>query len=101
MMSEETLEELKCALSGEEHFVIEPITLTNCGHSICYKCIPKDNVNKIECKLCGLVTEQDFSKVQISKASQKLLKMCLEDIFKILEADTSLKLNEIKGILNY
>jgi glutathionylspermidine synthase len=48
-----------------------------------------------------LVTEQDFSKVQISKASQKLLKMCLEDIFKILEADASLKLNEIKGILNY
>ena len=95
MINEETLEELKCAASDQEHFVIEPISLHGCGHSVCKKCI----FEEIECKICGLVSNQDLNKIQASKGTQKLLKMCIEDIFKILKEETSLKLNELKGML--
>ena len=98
MISEETLEELKCAASDQEHFVIEPIPLINCGHSICKKCVPKDDLKEIKCKLCGLDSEQDFNKSQASKGTQKLLKMCLGELFYILKEETSLKLNELKGM---
>ena len=83
MIEEEVLEELKCALSDEEHFVIAPITLPYCGHSICKTCMLKSDLKEIKCKLCGLVSVQDFRKFEVSKGTQKLLKMCLEDIFKI------------------
>ena len=98
MISEETLEELKCASSGQEHFVIEPIPLIKCGHCICKKCV-HDNVKEIKCELCGLVSKQDFTVTQASKGTKKLLKIYLEDIFQILKGETSLKLNELKGIL--
>ena len=80
MISEQSLEELKCAISDEEHFFIEPIPLTNCGHSICKKCIPKDDVKEMKCKLCGLVYKQDLNEPQASQGIQKLLKIYFEDI---------------------
>ena len=96
MISEETLEELKCASSDEEHFTIDPITLSNCGHSICKNCIPKDDLKEIKCKLCGLNSEQDFNKFQVSKSAQKLLKIYLDNVFSILQSETNIKLNELK-----
>ena len=98
MISEETLEDLKCAISDEEHFVTEPITLPNCGHSICKKCIPKDDLKQFRCKLCGLVSKQDLTEFEVSKGTHKLLKIYLEDIFNTIEIETGFKLNEIKGI---
>ena len=83
IMKNITLEELKCATSDEEHFVIEPIPLANCGHSICKMCIPKDDLKEIKWKIWGLVSEQDFSKFKVSKGIQKLLKFYLDDVFKI------------------
>ena len=97
MISEEILEELKCATSDEEHFIIEPISLNNCGHSICKKCMPKERVKEIKCKLCGLVSQHDDSKIHTSKDTQKLLHTYIEEIFKILKDETSLKLNGLKG----
>ena len=52
----------------------------------------------IKCKICGLVSKQDLNEIQASKGIQKLLKMCIEDIFKILKEETSLKLNDLKGM---
>ena len=100
MLSEETLEEITCASSDENHFVIETITLSKCGHLVCKSCVLKDDIKEITCNICGLISRQDFAQIDVSKAAQKLLKMCLEDVFKILENETSLKLNELKGILN-
>ena len=99
MINEEILEVLQCAHSEYDHFVIEPITLPNCGHSICKKCIPKDHIRGITCKICGLVSQQDLSNFQVSKGVQKLLQIYLEDLFKIIEIKSSLKLGEIQGIL--
>ena len=98
MINKKSLEVLKCATSDQQHFVIEPITI-NFGHSICKKCIPKDDLTEIECKLCGLVYKQDLNEPQALQGIQKLLKIYFEDIFKILESETSLKLSELKGIL--
>ena len=99
MITEEILDVLKCASPEEQHFCIEPITLAKCGHSICKKCIPKYGLKEIKCGICGLISEQDFSKFHVSKAGQILLKMNMENIFQILETQISLKLIEIKGKL--
>ena len=98
-MISETLEVLKCAISDQEHFLIEPIPLIKCGHSICKKCVPNDDLKEFECKLCGLVSKQDFNDTQASQGTQQLLKMCLGDIFQILKEETTIKLNELIGML--
>jgi hypothetical protein len=98
MISEEILEELKCALSDEQHFAIEPITLTKCGHSVCKSCLPTDSNDAIQCKICGLITVQDHSNIETSKGSRQALKMCLDDIFDKLEKELSLKFEELKSI---
>ena len=56
------------------------------------------SLKEIKCKLCGLDSKQDFNKSQASKGTQKLLKMCLGELFYILKEETSLKLNELKGM---
>ena len=99
MISEEIMTELKCASLDHDHFVIKPITLPTCGHTICKTCIPKDANQGIKCKLCGFVTKQDLTEFKVSSAAQTLLKICIVDIFKLLERETSLKLNEIKGMI--
>ena len=44
MISEETVAELKCATS--DHFVVDPLSLSNCDHSICKKCAPQGSIKK-------------------------------------------------------
>jgi hypothetical protein len=44
MLSEDILEQLSCASANETHFIIDPIPFTRCGHSICKKCIPKNDI---------------------------------------------------------
>ena len=99
MISKETFEELQCGSTDETHFLIDPIPLTKCGHAICKKCIPKDDIKEIKCSICGLVSEQGFTQFEVSKATLKLLKIFLEDLLKILGTETSLKLNEVEGII--
>ena len=99
MITEDSLQEFKCALSVRRHYLIDPITLTNCGHSVCKKCLLNLNENFIECKTCGIETELDLCKIQVSKATQQALKFCFGNIFEILERDMSVKLNELKCII--
>jgi hypothetical protein len=98
MMSKETSEEHKCALSEEEeHFVIDPIALTNCGHFICKKCGPVDNdIKNIKCKLCEFESQQDFSQDEFLNFYQNFSQIDSEEFFKILKNKTALKMNELK-----
>jgi hypothetical protein len=98
MLTEEALETIECALSEEKHFLIEPITLNKCGHSICAKCLPSKSVEKITCGICGIINEQDFANSSVSKPTQLFIKSCMGEIFKILKAENSCKLSELKGI---
>jgi hypothetical protein len=91
------LEELECAASEEKHFIIDPITLPNCGHSVCKNCLLKEKSNSIKCNKCGVITE-DFSKFQITKGLKEILKLCLGNIFEMIETQTISKLNELKSI---
>ena len=45
---------------------------------------------------CGLVSKQDLTEFQVSTAIQTFLKICIVDVFKILEKETSFKLKYIK-----
>ena len=98
MLTEETIEEFQCAISDEQHFLTEPIPLSRCGHSVCKKCLPNENVKAIKCLICGLVTNQDFSKTEVSNISQKAIKIHFNELFGLLEKETSLILDELKGI---
>ena len=99
MSFQDDLEELQCAYSDFKHFLIDPITLSNCGHSVCKNCLPNDKTCSIKCKICNIVTEQDFSKIQTSKALKQALKLCLSNIFEVIENETTLKLDELKSII--
>jgi hypothetical protein len=101
MNSTELLDEFRCALSDDNHFLINPIPLSKCGHSVCKDCLPNDTkVHSIECKICGIITEDVFSEISVSKGLKQALKFCLGNIFELIESETSSKLNELKSIKN-
>jgi hypothetical protein len=99
MDSTETLDEFRCALSNDNHFLINPITLSKCGHSVCKNCLPNNTkVQSIKCKTCGMITEDIFSEFSVSKGLKQALKLCLGNIFELIESETKSKLNELKSI---
>jgi hypothetical protein len=98
MISDDSLQDFQCALADDKHFIIEPIPLINCGHSFCKNCLPKEKVISIKCKVCGLITEQDLNNVAVSKGFKQALKLCLGNIFSVLEKETSHKLDKLKSI---
>jgi hypothetical protein len=58
MNSAEILDEFRCALSDDNHFLINSIQLSKCGHSVCKDCLPNDTkVQSIKCKTCGIFLE--------------------------------------------
>jgi hypothetical protein len=62
-------------------------------------CLPSDTkIQSIECKKCGAITEDDFSEIQVPKGFKQALKLCLGNIFELIEKQTSSKLNELKSI---
>jgi hypothetical protein len=89
------LEELECAASEEKHFIIDPITLPNCGHSVCKNCLLKEKSNSIKCNKCGVTTE-DFSKFQITKGLKEILKLCLGNMLRKI----SLKIGVWRNLKN-
>lgn len=97
MALEENLDEFKCALSEDKHFIIEPILLIKCGHSACKACLPNDNTNIIKCKTCDVVSEFDSKASKVSIALRRTMKYVYEDIYKILETDMNSKLNYLKN----
>ena len=100
MISTETLDEFKCALSEEKHFLINPITLSKCGHSVCKNCLP-NGVDAYKCKICGeITTDVDLSKIDVSKEIKQTMKSFLGNIFESIESQTVSKLNELKSFLS-
>ena len=81
------LSELVCAKSASaKHFVKEPITLNNCGHSICKDCL---SCPPIICEKCGNVTERDLRNDKVSIISKQMIKMNLSGMYKEMEKLTS------------
>jgi hypothetical protein len=101
MISKEILEKLQCSISNEQHhFVIDPIELSGCKHSICRKCLPNDkNKCLIICKKCGSLNEQDFVNTPESIDVKNLFTQHIPDIFHALEVKMSIMMNNIQGIV--
>ena len=83
MEADKILENFICGLARtQDHFVIEPILLTNCGHHVCKKCIAGMK-KKVICK-CGAITERDLSNDKESVAINNMIKVYLKDIFEAI-----------------
>ena len=92
----ESLDEFKCCLSDDKHFIIQPITLTKCGHSACKECFPKVNQKLVKCKKCEVVSEFDFTASHVSTALKITIKFLYENMFQESEQETCSKLNDLK-----
>ena len=95
----ECLDEFRCCLSDDRHFIIQPITLTKCGHSACKECFPNDYQKIIQCKRCNAVSEFDFKASQVSTALKLALKFLYENMFHVIEKETSSKIRDLKSNL--
>ena len=94
-----SLNELKCAFpSGYKHFLIQPIKLSNCGHSVCKPCIQKDKIKTIKCDMCSKESELNIAKSQLSKDIQELIEKNFLDILKVLETENKDKLKLLRSI---
>ncbi len=100
MISDGSYPELECALAEDKHYFKEPITLTNCGHSVCKECLPKDENIALECRICGIITKRDLSKDKESLASKGMFKVCLANLFSIIESQTSVEIAKLKSIFD-
>ena len=95
MASDEScLSELICAksASANKHFVKEPITLNNCGHSICKDCLSRP---PIKCEKCDKITERDMRNDQVSIISKQMIKMNLSGMYKEMEKLTSENIDKL------
>jgi hypothetical protein len=104
MSNQNNLNELKCAFPSDyDHFLIQPIKLVNCGHSVCKQCIQKDNNQLIKCDVCSKTSKQNFNAVQLSKHTQELVAKNFLNILEVLVAKNKLKLANLISIheVNY
>ncbi len=80
-------------------FLINPIPLFKCGHSVCKNCLPNyTKVQSIKCKKSAVIKEDVFSEISVSKGFKQALKLYLGNIFEWIETQTSSKLNELKSM---
>ena len=93
----ECLDEYRCCLSDDKHFIIKPIKLTKCGHSACNECFPKDNIKVVKCKKCEVFSEFDLTAPQISTSFKIAIQLLYENMYQELEKETSSKLNDLKS----
>ena len=92
------MQEFQCALSNDyKHFLIDPICLTNCGHSVCKSCLQDGKISSIKCFMCGMISELDLSKIQVARGFKQALKFCLDQIFEIIEKEFSSKVEKLKS----
>jgi hypothetical protein len=96
-MTPENLDEFRCCLSDDRHFIIQPITLTKCGHSACKECFPNHNQISIQCKRCNIFSEFDLKASQVSVALKLALKFLYENMFHVIEKETSSKIKDLKS----
>ncbi len=93
------MQDFQCALTDDKHFIIEPIVLTNCGHTVCKRCLSKSKTKLINCRVCNVVTEQDLSKASESKAIKQAIEVFLGNIISVIDEQTTKQLNDLKSII--
>ena len=97
MDTNEMYSELTCA-SSKDHIVKDPIHLV-CGHCICRSCLPNHANEKIECIICGQITDKDLKNEKESILIKRMIKMCLPGLLSEIEKQTIKGINKFKSIL--
>ena len=91
------LEDLICSIAhSDDHFLEEPILLTNCGHFVCRKCIPNGGKVKVTCQF-GEVTDRDFNNDKESTAMMNMLNVCLKNTFEAVASKATDVIRKLKG----
>jgi hypothetical protein len=99
MIRSDSLFEIVCAKSiDDQHFIKDPITLNNCGHSICMECLPKP---PIKCGKCGKVTDRDLRTDKASIIAKTMIKTKLEVLYKEMEKLTSESIDKVISIFKF
>jgi hypothetical protein len=93
---EESLQDFQCAFSNDKHFIIEPIVLSNCGHTVCKSCLSKGTITAIKCNVCGEIS-QHINNTKESTSLRNALKFFLGNMFTILEKQTTIQLDKLKS----
>ena len=96
MVSQESLHDYQCAISNERHFLVDPILLVNCGHCVCKGCLQNGEMTLINCSICGIASELEFSKIQKARG----FKTALQISFELIERETFSKFNKLKSNKN-
>ncbi len=82
-MHQDNFYELVCAKSADDkHFIKDPLTLNNCGHSICKDCLTNP---PIKCGKCDQVTDRDLSNDKVSIIAKKMVKIYLPSLYIEME----------------
>jgi hypothetical protein len=98
MMEDEKLNEFYCIFSEQKHFLIDPVTIS-CGHSICKKCLPRENTTSIRCKICKRLVSYDANRIKVSRGFKEVLKCFKNEIFTVIEKEMCSKLNDLKSFI--
>jgi hypothetical protein len=98
MISDGTFIEFECAVSEDRHFIKHPIILPSCGHSICKQCLPNE-ANFIKCKLCSEITNRDLSNDKEAISLKISFKRNLENLFRVIEKQSRIQLDKLKGTI--
>jgi hypothetical protein len=96
-LSENALKLLECAISIDNHIVMESIPLS-CGHCICKQCIPESY--SFNCKLCNKLNEIDLSNCKESFTTKCLFDTYLSDLFELLEERMKISVKKLKSLIN-
>lgn len=90
------LNEFKCALAEDNHFLVYPIILY-CGHSICKTCLP-NNSSHVKCNMCGKLNES--SKIQESFLIKNLFSKYLNEMFETVKNSFQESVKIVQGNLH-
>jgi hypothetical protein len=82
---EDILNQIKCCLNDDGHFVQEPILL-KCGANACKKCVLYSTNSILKCYSCNLNHEKnDFINSPINKMVESVINLFSTDLFQYLE----------------
>lgn len=95
-LSDNALRLLECAISIDNHIVMESIPLS-CGHCICRQCIPESH--SFNCKLCNKLNEIDLRTCKESFTTKCLFDTYISDLFELLEDRIKTSVKKLKSII--
>ena len=100
MISDGSFEEIVCALSNDKHYVETPMTLPDCGHTVCKSCLPFELNNNTKCKICDTRITRNLKNDKESIVANIYIKNSLYNLMNILKNQTENQIKKLKNCVN-